>query len=50
VLPDILGLNDTFHPKFLKLYAEMAQEVRSAIGTWASDVRSGAYPDAEHSF
>jgi 3-methyl-2-oxobutanoate hydroxymethyltransferase len=50
VLPDILGLNDTFHPKFLKVYAEMAQEVRSAIGTWANDVRTGAYPDAEHSF
>ena len=50
VLPDVLGLNDTFEPKFLKRYAEMAQEVRSALGNWARDVRSGAYPDAEHSF
>jgi 3-methyl-2-oxobutanoate hydroxymethyltransferase len=50
VLPDVLGLNDTFEPKFLKRYAEMAEEVRSALGTWARDVRSGAYPDAEHSF
>ena len=50
VLPDVLGLNDTFQPKFLKKYAEMAEEVRSAIGTWASDVRSGSYPDADHSF
>jgi 3-methyl-2-oxobutanoate hydroxymethyltransferase len=50
VLPDVLGLNDTFDPKFLKRYAEMAGEVRSAIGAWASDVRSGAYPDAAHSF
>jgi 3-methyl-2-oxobutanoate hydroxymethyltransferase len=50
VLPDVLGLNDTFQPKFLKRYAEMANEVRAAIGTWAGDVRSGAYPDAEHSF
>jgi 3-methyl-2-oxobutanoate hydroxymethyltransferase len=50
VLPDVLGLNDTFQPKFLKKYAEMATEVRSAIGSWASDVRSGAYPDADHSF
>jgi 3-methyl-2-oxobutanoate hydroxymethyltransferase len=49
VLPDVLGLND-FKPKFLKRYAEMAPEVRSAIGSWARDVRSGAYPDAEHSF
>jgi 3-methyl-2-oxobutanoate hydroxymethyltransferase len=50
VLPDVLGLNDTFQPKFLKRYAEMAEEVRSAIGAWARDVRSGSYPDAEHSF
>lgn len=50
VLPDVLGLNDTFEPKFLKKYAEMAQEVRAAIGTWARDVRSGSYPDADHSF
>ncbi len=50
VLPDVLGLNDTFQPKFLKKYADMAQEVRSAIGTWGRDVRDGSYPDAEHSF
>ena len=50
VLPDVLGLNDEFNPKFLKRYAEMAQEVRSAIGAWAKDVRSGAYPDEAHSF
>lgn len=50
VLPDVLGLNDTFQPKFLKRYAEMAEQVRSALGNWARDVRSGAYPDSEHSF
>ena len=50
VLPDLLGLNDTFQPKFLKRYAEMAEEVRQALGTWARDVRSGTYPDADHSF
>lgn len=50
VLPDVLGLNDTFEPKFLKRYAEMAQEVRTAVGAFARDVRNGAYPDAEHSF
>ena len=50
VLPDLLGLNDTFQPKFLKRYAEMADEVRAAVGGWARDVRNGSYPDAEHSF
>jgi 3-methyl-2-oxobutanoate hydroxymethyltransferase len=50
VLPDVLGLNDTFQPKFLKRYAEMAEDVRHALRDWASDVRSGTYPDADHSF
>ncbi|MFN2635969.1 MAG: 3-methyl-2-oxobutanoate hydroxymethyltransferase [Gemmatimonadaceae bacterium] len=50
VLPDLLGLNDTFEPRFLKRYAEMAQEVRSSIERWATDVRGGVYPDAAHSF
>jgi 3-methyl-2-oxobutanoate hydroxymethyltransferase len=50
VLPDVLGLNDTFQPKFLKRYAEMAEDVRKAVGSWANDVRSGRYPDADHSF
>jgi 3-methyl-2-oxobutanoate hydroxymethyltransferase len=50
VLPDLLGLNDTFAPKFLKRYAEMAQDVRAAVGSFAAEVRGGAYPDPEHSF
>lgn len=50
VLPDVLGLNDTFQPRFLKRYAEMAADVRKAVGAWAGDVRSGVYPDADHSF
>jgi len=50
VLPDLLGLNDRFTPKFLKRYAAMADEVREAIGRFRSDVRSGRYPDADHSF
>jgi 3-methyl-2-oxobutanoate hydroxymethyltransferase len=50
VLPDLLGLNDTFAPKFLKRYAEMAQDVRLAVGRFAKEVRDGTYPDPEHSF
>lgn len=50
VLPDLLGLNDTFSPRFLKRYAELAQEVRNAVSTFAGDVRNGSYPDAAHSF
>jgi 3-methyl-2-oxobutanoate hydroxymethyltransferase len=50
VLPDLLGLNDTFAPKFLKRYAQLADEVRGAVRRFGTDVRAGAYPDAAHSF
>ncbi|MDQ3698457.1 MAG: 3-methyl-2-oxobutanoate hydroxymethyltransferase [Gemmatimonadota bacterium] len=50
VLPDLLGLNDRFHPKFLKRYAAMAGDVRDAVGRFRDDVRAGRYPEPEHSF
>jgi 3-methyl-2-oxobutanoate hydroxymethyltransferase len=50
VLPDLLGLNDRFAPKFLKRYAELAAEVRRAVGAFAGEVRQGTFPDAGHSF
>ena len=49
VLPDLLGLNDGFEPKFLKRYADLAQVSRDAVAKFAEEVRSTAYPDAEHS-
>jgi len=50
VLPDLLGLNDSFAPKFLKRYADLAGEVRRAVGAFADEVRRGAFPDDGHSF
>src|ERR1043165_2338677 len=50
VLPDMLGLNPGFTPKFLKTYASLAGEVVKAAAGYAADVRKGAYPGPEHSF
>jgi 3-methyl-2-oxobutanoate hydroxymethyltransferase len=50
VLHDLLGLNDTFSPKFLKRYATLADDVRGAVRAFGDDVRAGTYPDADHSF
>ena len=49
VLPDLLGLNDGFEPKFLKKYANLGETVRDAVSRFGDEVRSGAYPDAGHS-
>jgi 3-methyl-2-oxobutanoate hydroxymethyltransferase len=48
VLHDLLGLNEGFAPKFLKRYAELGVAVRGALEAFGAEVRSGAYPAAEH--
>ena len=50
VLHDMLGLNDTFRPRFLKRYAELADTVREAVRRFGDEVRQGHYPDDAHSF
>jgi len=50
VLHDMLGLNDRFSAKFVKKYASLADDVRKAAEAYAAEVRSGRYPDPDHSF
>ncbi len=50
VLPDMLGMNSGFSPKFLKRYADLDTDIRAAVSAYGAEVRSGAYPDPEHSF
>jgi 3-methyl-2-oxobutanoate hydroxymethyltransferase len=50
VLYDLLGLNESFSPKFLKRYARMGEDVRAAIRRFGEEVRAGAFPDDDHSF
>jgi 3-methyl-2-oxobutanoate hydroxymethyltransferase len=50
VFHDIIGLSGGQAPRFVKRYGEAAALISRAIGDFASEVRSGLYPDAEHSF
>lgn len=50
VLHDMLGLNESFSPRFLKRYADLGGLVHGAVAQFAAEVRSGAYPDDAHSF
>jgi len=47
---DLLGAFDTFKPKFAKRYANLADIAVKAFEDYADDVRSGAFPDADHSY
>jgi 3-methyl-2-oxobutanoate hydroxymethyltransferase len=50
VVDDMLGLFTDFRPKFVKRYAELGKLADEAIAGYAADVRSRAFPAAEHSF
>jgi len=47
---DLLGAFDTFKPKFAKRYANLAEIATQAFAAYADDVRSGRFPDADHSY
>lgn len=48
---DLLGLHpDAPQPKFAKRYAELGEAAKAAFAEFAAEVRSGAYPDAAHSY
>ena len=47
---DLLGMFEKFVPSFVKRYAELAPQIAGAIAAFRDEVKTGAYPDAEHSF
>jgi 3-methyl-2-oxobutanoate hydroxymethyltransferase len=47
VLHDLLGVYEGHKPKFVKRYAEVRKEMLKGISGYASDVRSGRFPDEE---
>jgi 3-methyl-2-oxobutanoate hydroxymethyltransferase len=49
VLHDLLGMNART-PKFVKRYANLAEEIEKAVKTYAADVAAGAYPAEEHTY
>ena len=50
VTEDLLGLFGTFTPKFVRRYAELADDVSSAVASYAADVKSRSFPAPEHCF
>jgi len=50
VFHDLLGLNESFKPKFVKRYAELHRAMVAGIGEYAAEVRSRRFPGPEHSY
>lgn len=50
IAPDILGLTQGTGPKFAKSYSNLADAIIDAFSDYAREVKSGQFPDREHSY
>lgn len=50
VVTDMLGMNTGFRPKFLRLYADLAPVITSAIAAYCADVKVGSFPSASEQY
>jgi 3-methyl-2-oxobutanoate hydroxymethyltransferase len=50
VFHDMVGLFEEFKPKFVKRYAELGKLAREAVKQYIEEVKSGKFPDEEHSY
>jgi 3-methyl-2-oxobutanoate hydroxymethyltransferase len=48
IVSDVLGIFETFTPKFVKKYANLAEEMKKAFARYAEEVRNGTFPGPEH--
>jgi 3-methyl-2-oxobutanoate hydroxymethyltransferase len=48
VLPDALGLNPGFTPRFLRRFADLHGVALAGVQAYVEEVRSGSYPAPEH--
>jgi len=50
VVNDMLGLDESFKPKYLKRYADLNKVIREAVARFMEEVLTGKYPDEEHTY
>ena len=50
IVSDVLGIWEAFHPKFVKKYANMAEESVEALKNYVGEIREGKFPAEEHCY
>ena len=50
VMHDLLGINTTFKPRFLRQYLNMHEQVTSAVKKYNADVKSGSFPNENEQY
>jgi len=50
VMHDALGLTTDFNPRFVRRYARLDEEIKSAVGRYIEDVRRREFPNEDESY
>ena len=50
VLHDMLGINNEFKPRFLRKYHNLFEEIKGAITSYITDVRSSDFPNKKEQY
>jgi 3-methyl-2-oxobutanoate hydroxymethyltransferase len=50
IVSDVLGVFETFTPRFVKRYAGLAEEMKRAFAQYTQEVRDGTFPGPEHTY
>ncbi|MBN9351730.1 MAG: 3-methyl-2-oxobutanoate hydroxymethyltransferase [Chitinophagaceae bacterium] len=50
VMHDLLGINHEFHPRFLRKYLNLYDEITNAVRQYISDVKSKDFPNAQEQY
>lgn len=50
VIYDLLGFDDTFKPRFIKQYANMKNDIISAVSKFSEEVKQGKFPTKNHGY
>lgn len=50
VMHDMLGINNTFKPRFLRQYLNLQEQINQAVIQYISDVKSGNFPSEKESY
>ena len=50
VSQDMLGMEESFSPKFLRRFGQVGSAIRSAVGDYIEAVRDGSFPSESESY
>lgn len=50
VMHDMLGINTTFKPRFLRQYLNLSEQITGAVKSYITDVKSGDFPNKNEQY